>query len=168
MVPTYLPQPTTLPGGPLTPMPTPDLATHPAQRVDWPRAAPALTPLVTRHAVRGPALAWILLLGRLLISTASGAFQWWMPALLLVIAALLGFGVWAQVRRFGHSARTAGELTYLLTPDALHVQGASGSRDVPPSAIRRIWVYPEGVVVSARGTGDVTLPTAPVSAALQP
>lgn len=149
-------------------MPTPDPATHPAQRVDRPRAAPALTPLVTRHAVRGPALAWILLLRRVLISTASGAFQWWMPALLLVTAALLGFGVWAQVRRFARSARTAGELTYILTPDALHVHGARGSRTVDRDAIRRIWVYPEGVVVSARGTGDVTLPTAPGSAALQP
>lgn len=103
----------------------------------------------------------------MLISTASGAFQWWMPALLLVTAALLVFGVWAQVRRFGQSALTAGELTYTLTPDALHVQGASGSRTVDRAAIRRIWVYPGGVVVSARGTGDLTLPTGPVSAALR-
>lgn len=151
-------------------MPIPDPATHPAQLVDWPRAAPSLTPLVTRHALRsrtGPALAWVLLLALVLISMAGGAFQWWMPALLLVTAALLVFGVWAQVRRFGQSARMAGELTYTLTPHALHVQGASGSRTVDRTAIRRVWVYPDGVVVSARGTGDVTLPTGPVSAALQ-
>lgn len=151
-------------------MPTPDPATHATQLVDWPQAAPALTPLVTRHALRsrtGPALGWVLLLILVLISTAGGAFQWWMPALLLVTAALLGFGVWAQVRRFGQSARTAGELTYTLTPDTLHVQGASASRTVDRAAIRRVWVYPEGVVVSARGTGDVTLPTGPVSAALR-
>lgn len=64
-MPAHLPPPTTLPGGTLIPMPTPDPATHPAQLVDWPRAAPPLTPLVTRHALRsrtGPALAWVLLL----------------------------------------------------------------------------------------------------------
>jgi hypothetical protein len=135
------------------------------QTTDWadPAALAALSRIHTFHAWRSRRLP-LLALGLLVV---IGVFQWSStgnPVFLIAAVALGGLMLLVHqftLTRVRRAALASGVTTYRLG-DALHIQNALGSFDLPLTEINRIRTAPDGILITYARTSTLTLLSGPI------
>ena len=133
------------------------------QTVDWSNPVS----LTTLNRIHAQAMWSLRRTAPLAVLIVLGLFEWLSAHSysLLVAAGFVGLVIFAATRRFNAQLRRAalasGMSTYRLD-DALHIQNALGTFEVPLTLIDLVRSYPAGMIVRYAGGSFLTLPDGPL------